>query len=173
MTVRRGYSLIETLVAIALITTTFSTIVVTLDGMFRASRGVRGEAESQLDLERFAARFRGDAHEALSVESKQEGGESGAGTLAFALADGRTARYTIEPGGVGRVLSGGEKAEHRDTYRLPRYVAATWRLQTDRPRPIVSLVLTPKPGTGKSGPTAYQVSRVDASVGLLRSKHKK
>jgi type II secretory pathway component PulJ len=167
MTGRRGYSLVETLVAIALVTAAFGTVIVTLEGMFRSSRQVRSEAEAQLDLERFAARFRADAHEASSVEAERAGEEGETAALVLVLPEGRAVRYAIEPAGVRRVLSRGETVEHRDTYRLPRSSAAGWRVQKDRLRPRVSLVLEPRPGGTKSGATAYQVLRIDATVGLL------
>lgn len=172
MTGRRGYTLVETLVAIALIAAAFTTVVVTLDGMFRSSRQVRSEAEGHLGLQRFAAAFRADAHEAVSVETEAADGRDAA-VVVLGLSADRTVRYVIEPASVRRVLSRGGTVEHRDAYVLPRSCTAGWRVQNDRAKVTVSLMLEPTAGATKRRPAAYQVRRIDATVGLLHLNHER
>ena len=184
---RRGHSLVECLMAISLMTVAFGTVIVALEGMFRASRQVRNEAEMQLELVRFAAQFRADVHQALAVEADGLDDPGATATaILLPLPEGRTVRYTLGPGRVERVLSRGDAVEHRETYRLPRSWSPGWQVQTDRSRPVVSLVLEPTSARAKgdspifaarklgqspaNGATIFQVRRIDATVGLLRPR---
>lgn len=166
---RSGYSLIECLVAISLIATTFTLVATSLHGMYRSSQSVRQDVEMETEWFRFAGQFRADAHQALSfaLEEKSEP-EVAASALSLAWPDGRNVRYALRPQHIERVVLRGDEVVHRETYRLPAPAIPHWQINRDRLSPIVSLVLAPKPMSAKS---VYFVSgemRVDAALGLIQ-----
>ena len=70
---RRGYSLIECLVTIALIGTAMTTVAVSMSGMQLACQRVREETIAEMELQRLAVQLRADAHEALSAQLGKRG----------------------------------------------------------------------------------------------------
>ena len=174
MRTRRGSSLFECLIAIGLIGATFSTVAVAMSGMYRTHRRVRGEAGRELELERFAAQLRADAHQALSVEEETVADPNAADPnaavkiLSLTLPGGRSVHYTLQERRVERVLRRGDELLHRETYRLPGAFIARWGVARDRSWPMVSLMLEPGPA-GPDSPLGFQAMRIDAAVGLLRS----
>ncbi|NLX97823.1 MAG: hypothetical protein GXY83_16795 [Rhodopirellula sp.] len=169
MRARRGYSLIETLAAMTLVTTTFTAVAVSLHQMYRSTRSVQDELSMELELGRFAIQFRADAHQALSVEMEDSvKTKTDSQTLSLVLPDERTVHYVLQPRRIDRTVRRGAEARHRETYRLPRWFAPRWQLEPERPPAIVSLLLAPRPAVSGSPPVV--AVRVDAAVGLLRSQ---
>ncbi len=169
MRTRQGHTLIECMVAIVLLGATLATVSVAISGVYRCRQRVGEESATELDLQRFAAQLRADAHRAVSVkkEKPDDSGEA-VNTLLLTLTDGRSVEYTVEGRYVERVLRQGDRSRHRETYRLAKAFAAHWQVQRDRPSPLVSLMLDPATG-GANGPLGIQTIRIDAAVGLLRS----
>jgi type II secretory pathway pseudopilin PulG len=168
MKTRRGHSLVECVIAIGLIGATFTTVAVAMSGMYRTSRRVCRAAGTELDLERFAAQLRGDAHQSLSVKEDIVTSPSGdAKTLSLTLTSERSVYYTLREGHVERVLRRGDALQHRETYRLSGAFTARWFVDRDRARPMVSLILEAG-AAGASSPLGFQAMRIDAAVGLLR-----
>ena len=167
MTARRGYSLIETLAAMALVSVAFTTTGVALHGMFRTAQRMQDGLELQRTWERFAVRFRADVHEALSAQEGPGERQAHSKPLSLVLPGNATARYTLQPGRIDRVFRRGGEVRHRDTYRLAKGVVPRWHLQGERRIAIASLILDPQPA-GTASPPALPILRVDAAVGLLR-----
>ena len=142
-------------------------VALTLHATRQANRRVRNEADSQLELGRFAAQWRGDAHEARSakLENPKEAGARPA-VLSLALADDRTAEYTLQAECIERVLRRGQAVLHRETYRLPGFSTGRWLLRAGERSPLVSLVLESE--AGQIGREAVALPyRVDAAVHLF------
>ena len=165
---RQGYSLVECLVAIGLISATLSTVAVATSGMYRCCQRVRGESVTELELERLAAGLRADAHQALSVKlDGHTDTEEAVDTLVLTLADERSVQYTLRAQRVERVLHYGDEVRHRETYRLPASFTARWEIERNRLLPMASLLLDPGP-VGSNSPLGFQAMRIDAAVGLLQ-----
>jgi prepilin-type N-terminal cleavage/methylation domain-containing protein len=165
---RDGFTLIECLVVIALVGTTMGTVALTLHATRRADRHIRDEAFFAQQLGRLATQLRRDAHEARSatVEDLKEP-KSPSAVLSLVLPEGRTARYTLRPPRIERVLEQGSNVLQRETYQLRESSAGRWQLHADRRLPLVSLVIEP----GSTGPGPQPVAgtyRVDAVVDLFR-----
>jgi len=168
MTRRRGYSLVECLVAIALIAATFTAVAVATSGMYRACQRVGQESAVELELARLAAQLRADAHQAASVKLEVPADSSATpSTLSLVEDGGRSIDYKLRGGQVERVVRQRDTVGHRDGYRLPGTFAARWQVERDRPLALVSLILDPGP-LGTSGTLGFEAFRVDAAVGLLR-----
>lgn len=162
MRTRGGFNLVECLIAISLMAVVFSTIAVAMSGLRSGSRHIRQQSEIELDLERFSLQLRADAHLALSVDLEDPD------ALLLTMNDEHSVRYTLQARSVERVLRQGDQPRHRETYRLPPSFTAHWRVDADRPLPMVSLRLDPG-GVGSSGPRGFQAIHIDAAVGLLHT----
>ena len=151
---RRGYTLIECLVAITLLGSLLGTVTLTLTVMYRAERTMRDALDQQRSLEQFTARFRSDAHQASSASvSKPAEANGPARELVLECATDQMITYTLRPQAVERVVRRGESTVHRETYGLTA-ASARWEVREQK-TPIVSLLL--------DGQT-----RIDAVVHLLR-----
>lgn len=164
---RSGYSLVECLVAIALIGATMTTVAVAMSGMQRASQRVRGEIASEMELQRFAVQLRADTHAALSaVEETEENGGAAARSIRLALSDEKSVQYSLEAGCIQRVQRRGDELLHRETYRLPEMYSAHWELEKNGSASMVSLKLEPEP-VELSGRMGDRPLQINAAVGLL------
>ncbi len=167
---RRGYSLIECLVAMGLAATTFTLVATSLYGMYRSSHLVREDVDLQRQWGRFAEQFRADTHEAMSIEIAKDKPENSARTLTLALPEGHTVRYTLQPKRIERVLCEGDNVRHRETYRMPPRSTSRWSEQTERTLPMISLVVVREPATAGAASPLGRTMRIDAALGLLRSR---
>lgn len=163
MRIRCGYSLVECLVAIALATTAITTVAVTMSGMHRAYRQVREQTLSEMELNRFAAQLRADAHRALSANLEEE--ENTAAQLI--LSNEETVRYTLQEGRIQRDQKRNDKLVHHESYALPDACTARWEIVKDESTPMLSLRLEPGP-LQQSGPPSGQSQQINAAVGLLK-----
>lgn len=162
---RRGYTLVETLVAVTLLGSLLGTVTLTLSVMYRADRNLRDCMEQERTLEQFTVRLRLDAHQALSA-SVNKPAQAGAPTQELLLKStgDQTIRYTLRPRDVERVVRRGESMVHRETYGLAA-TGAGWGLGDDRKPAMVSVSFRqPAPGGGQ--PAADTV-RIDAVVHLV------
>ena len=167
MRTRRGHTLVECLITIGLIGAVMTTVAVAMHGMRRSCRTVRQESTVELDLGRLAAQLRTDAHRALSVkhEDSDDPNET-PDTLSFTLAADLSVKYTLRETHIERLLSAGDEIRHRETYRLPASFGADWQVQTDRPSPLVSLILEPE-SADPGSPFGFRTIQIDAAVGLF------
>ncbi len=166
---RRGYSLIECLVTIALMGTVMTTVAVSMSGMLRACQRAGDETNAEMEFQRLAAQLRADAHEALS--GQQEDGadrdqKMPASMLRLVLNDEEEVRYTLGVGAVEREHRRKKEVVHRETYRIPAGYTAGWKLETRNPLPIVSLQFEPEP-VSLGSPTGLRALEVTAVIGVL------
>ena len=107
---RGGYTLVECLIAIALIGVTMTVVAVAMSGMHRACRRVRQDAAIEMELQRFAAQFRADAHLAVSAQQEDSAeGNAPTGTLLLTLNDRESVRYTLRAQFVERQCAGNDR----------------------------------------------------------------
>lgn len=161
MSRRRGFTLIEMLLALALTAMTFTTVLVALHGVFRSETNLRAEVRNDLDLSRLAAQFRTDAHEATSVHPGEE-----ASLLVFRLAADQSAEYRLTSRRVERLQRRGSQIERQETYAFPKALKPQWQIATEGASPRASLVLEPD-ASEAPGPLAPRPVRIDAAVGLI------
>ncbi|NUQ61605.1 MAG: prepilin-type N-terminal cleavage/methylation domain-containing protein [Pirellulales bacterium] len=165
---RKGFSLIECVVAFSLIATTFAMVMAAMHGMARLNQRVREDLEKELALGRFAAQFRCDAHEALSCELEDTGKKPAAGVLRLTLSGERSVRYALGPRRIERVVRSGDRIQRRERYSLPASYVPAWKVDRERPLARASLVMEPETA-GVQSPLRFEPLRVDAAVGLLRA----
>ena len=167
MRTRRGHTLVEVLVAITLFGVTLSTIGLTLHTMARSERQVAVALDADRELERLTVQLRQDAHQATSASTADVGEQTPPqSVLSFVLPDEETVQYTLQSGRIERVLRHQQTVRHRETYRLPAAAVGRWQVQTERPVPMVSLVLD-LAQANSSMPIGAGTCRVDAAVQLF------
>ncbi len=164
---RRGFTLIESVVSIALLAVILTVVTLTLHTMYRADRRMRDELNLQSEFDRLATQLRIDTHPALAVTIAGPEDGSTAETLQLTLPGSQTVQYTLVADRVERTLRREEKTEHRESYRLPPSSGARWQVETERPMSMVSLVLEPQSTSELGGPALPYACRIDATVHLI------
>lgn len=157
-----GFSLVETLIAMALVATAMTIVAVTLTAVHHAHRTVREQTGSEMELHRLTIQLRADAHLALS--SKLEDGQNK--VLEFSLNDEETVLYTLRAGRIQRDQRRGDDIVHHETYRLPDGYTGQWQLDENGSATMASLKLDPEPGV-QSGRVGVRPEEIKAAVGLL------
>jgi prepilin-type N-terminal cleavage/methylation domain-containing protein len=115
---RRGISLIEMLVVIAVASTMVGLTVTTIHRLLGAEREATRAARYSASVARLARHFRDDLHAARAVEwPAVEAGKPAA--LVAALEGQRRIRYEVEAHRVTRLETDGAGEMHRDAYYFP------------------------------------------------------
>lgn len=107
----RGYTLVEMLVVIFLMSTVMPLAAVAIHRMWRMEQQGRRSSEEQLQVARVAQLFRRDSHAA-------QRGDVSEGTLRLEIDDGSRIEYRPRSGALDRVVVRDGKTVHRDTFRL-------------------------------------------------------
>jgi type II secretory pathway pseudopilin PulG len=164
---RRGFSLVECVVANGLIAVAFTTVAVATGGIRRALARLRADVEIELGIERLAIQLRADAHEALAADLPAPVEQSApAGSLRLTLHGQRRIDYSIRAERIERVVRQQGTVAHRETYRLPGSPAVCWTLSSGAAAPIVALQVAPAPPGGADSIARGGVE-IQAAVGLL------
>ena len=166
---RRGYTLVECLVALSLLSVTLTTVALTLHTLYQADHRLRDELAYESELERFTAQLRTDAHPAVEATIDSSTVEvSAADSLELSLGADRTIQYSILPERIERTAHQADTVRHRESYRLPPSASAKWQMQEDRTPPIVTLVLELRSGDRAGEGAISSVVHIDAAVQLIR-----
>ena len=160
----RGYTLIESLVSIAVIGVVLTVTTLALHAMRRADRRLRDDLNHQREFDRLAIQLRCDAHLALTVTTVDDEDGSASRTLELTLPGSPVVRYTLVADGVERTLRRGESPEHREVFRLPSLSDARWRVDMERSIRMVSLIVEPQLMSELGGPMLPYEYRIDAAV---------
>ena len=166
---RRGYTLVECLVAITLLGSLLGTVTLTLNVMYRADRKMRDALDQQRSLEQFTARFRSDAHQASSASvSKPAEAKAPARELVLKLSGDETIQYTLVPQHAERVVRRGQTVVHRETYGL-NAAATGWQIRDARKPTVVSVSFDRQAARGGDGLPPRDAVRIDTVVDLVRA----
>ena len=158
---RRGYTLVEVLLAVTLSSIALATVGVMLHGVFRVQRSMSDHAQFIDHLSRLAEQFRNDVHQAKSVEPAGQ-------VCVVSLSDGKRIEYRIETDGVSRTVRNGDQVLQRDTHFLPVDFTGQWKLDPAgaETKPIAALLIGLVPRDDPESSDDLRQFRVDAVVGL-------
>lgn len=155
---RRGYTLMEMLVVIALGTVLLGVAVGVLHLLMRTQHSGRESVYQTETVARLAEQFRSDARAALRPIAAE--GEP-KDRWRFALAADRTVTYRLRPGEIERREQIAAKQVRQESYTLPRNYLAEITVRTDATPAMASLVLAP---SGLASPAGREI-RIDAALG--------
>ena len=161
MTDRRGFSLLEMLVAVTVGSVLMGIGVAILTLLLRLDRTGREHAHRAVVLGRLAEQFRDDVHAALRP---MPAGTDHRAPWRLDLGPDRTVSYRITPESVERDETAPGKPVRHESYPLPEGCAARVSLSADRTAQVASLIVAP---AGTPSPTSHQL-RVDAVLGRDR-----
>ena len=147
--VRRGYSLIEMLFVITVLSIMMGMTAMMIHGLMRISKASQSRLTETETLDRLGRQFRRDAHAATTAVSKPDVIEFQGpdGTVTYGRAGGKLSRAEQAPGGSMRT----------DFFRLPLRGARRFEAAERDGQRWVALIFGPK--------TEVRTARIDALVG--------
>jgi prepilin-type N-terminal cleavage/methylation domain-containing protein len=128
---RRGASLIELMVVIAILTVIFGLVGVLFHRLFQAEQLSARTTVTEITTMRLADQFRRDIHAAQFVERPEATGESLPTLELKSSGDAPTIRYTGGLNKLQRDVMQGQKSVAHETYRLPSCSITFPKSQTD------------------------------------------
>jgi type II secretory pathway component PulJ len=137
---RRGYLLIEMLVAVTAASLVLGLSVGALALLFRLERTGREHVHHAASLGRLAEQFRNDVHAAIPQALDKTPGKDG---WRFAIAPDRAVRYSITPESVEREETAAGKTVGRESYAIPSNTTARFDAASDGNTKIVRLIVSP------------------------------
>ena len=158
---RRGNSLIEMMVVVALLGVMISATGVCLHGVYRVDQQTRQAVAHASAVDRLLLQFRADAHAAVRASVQQGEGESPP-AIVFAELDGRKTEYRQQRNHIIRTVTRSGKLVHGEGYLLRRGSVAAWRVEGQSPA-VASLDITPAATPGSSA----RQEHCEAIVGLV------
>ena len=154
---RRGYTLIESLVVIVLTSTTLTVVTVTMHTLHRAEHRLREDLQSQRALEQLAFRLRQDSHGAASA-AIGEVTEARSRSLTLVTPDEQRIEYSSAGTGIERVVRRGETISHRDRFLLAAAADSFWTIDTRFERPVI-VFHWPRPAANRPSADATNSTR--------------
>ena len=147
---KTGFTLVELIAALALVSTILTVVAVALGGLARADRSARLRIDQQRRFQQFVVQLRTDLHTASSVEMVESDmpATSGGGptisatSLLLTCNDGRSFRYQATEQGVERSLIRNEQPPHREAFTWGKTSSLRWTIETEHEVPMVVLELT-------------------------------
>ena len=145
--VRRGFSLIEVVAAMSVVTAILSATVVLMHFVLQMGSEARQQTHAVATVGRLAGQFRRDAHQARGqpvVAANHRAAE-------FHLPGGRVVAWRVDqPGGVTRTEQAAAAPSREDSFALPKGTVAEFELQSQRAARIVSLRIDSSAAGGPS-----------------------
>jgi hypothetical protein len=147
---RRGFSLVELLVAIGGVAITLGICITLLHSLLRLDRAARGHLAETSAVGRLARQFRQDVRAATRSNAKPD-----AAGLELAMPDEGIVEYEARPGSLLRVERKGDQIVRREAFRVHRGGTPRFATEGENDDLRVSLVLasleeSPSPGSGPS-----------------------
>lgn len=139
---RRGTSLLEITVAIALLAVFISASGALLTTLFRMQRSMSAALQEQTIRARLGVQLRADAHAAASATCDDEQ------SCELAQAAGKTIRYRVAEKAIHREVRNGDVVEHREEYSLTHSRAA-FSVDSSLELPLLQLRVEPVSNPGK------------------------
>lgn len=133
---RHGYTLVEIIVALAVISGVLASATWVLHRMHRAERQVRDRTAESLSVQQLSDRLREDAHASQGAEL--EAGDPARRRLVLTQIDNRRVSYFATDSAIVREVRVGEILKHRDHFPLAAQ-SATWEIDASGDRPLVTL----------------------------------
>lgn len=160
---RSGYSLIEMLIVISVISIVLATVAVALHTLVNVNRQIRDELPNSAMFTRLALQVRGDAHQALQFAADVR--TDGTSLARFTLRDESVALYETKPAVFVRRLMRGEQQVHQEVFRIGRETSYRWSTR-DEPRTIVTLSVRRRSGKFADAAGGEFTETIDAALGL-------
>lgn len=165
---RKGFSLVEVLVAIAVASLMLATAVGLLYALIEMDRTSREHLRLRTAAARLADRFRRDVHAAVRLTGPPAAAEDGAEAAVaweLELPPDRAVEYRLEEDSLLRTERAEGEAVKREWFGLPPHAAASIRISAGQSPPIVSLRIAPD-GQSPAEPPAWRPVRIDAALAL-------
>jgi len=164
--IRRGFTLVEMLAVMAVFSVTLSTIVLTLHALQKAGDRAHSNVSAGVELDRFTAQFRTDAHAARTFTvSPTEPANSAAHVLALTLPNEQIVEYQLSADQILRRVRSGDVDQHRESYRVQPLLEQGWTVTANTSSPLVTINLQPAKDRGNH-PRGLAPLSVHAAVGL-------
>ncbi len=158
---RAGYTLINTIVVIGLLSILLAAVALALHGMYRLDESVRGDFDVLRSGSRLSMILRQDAHVAESVEV-QSGKNA---TLTLHLSQNVDVAYTMTETSIERTKRENDEVVHRDAFSFGDDLVVDVSVeQTDRTS-MVTLNAT-RPSDVDSTLSAKPLLSIECAVGL-------
>lgn len=164
---RDGYTLIETLVVIAILGVTLTIVALSMHALHRAEKRLRGELQDQLVIERLGAQLRTDAHQAIAVTTKNVAEDPQARVLTISLSKDDSIEYSLGTSGIERTVKRGSEVEHREHFHVAAAPGNSWIVDAARQHPLVALHLIHH-RTNDASNAEHDVTVIQAAVGISR-----
>jgi type II secretory pathway pseudopilin PulG len=147
---RRGWTLIEMLIYISIATFLLPLAFVTLAKAMRAAERVREQSQSAGSLQRLAAQFRDDVHDATAATLAQGGKE-----LVLTISAEHSVRYKATAAAFQRTVKAGDVTQASDTFLLPNLLPGGLEVRSDPAVAALLLRVAPddQPQAGAGGRT--------------------
>lgn len=162
---RPGFTLIEMLVAMSVITVALTAVALTLHSLYGVDRRLRDGMAAEANLERLTLALRADVHSAVEAQlaADDSGRES---ALVLSLPADRSVTYTFRPHGIER-LAIREGRESREAYRVDSSAAA-WEIAAEKTPARVTLRFPPADISRRTSNLRREIAVV-ATVGPIRA----
>jgi prepilin-type N-terminal cleavage/methylation domain-containing protein len=121
---RGGFTLVEMLIVIGLMSTVFAAVALTLHSLLRVNNHIREELPNSASLLRLSLQVRNDAHSATSFAT--ETAPAGGQLARFQLGSDAFVTYQATNGGIVRRASRGQQQVHQELFRLNGKSNAEW-----------------------------------------------
>lgn len=157
---RRGYSLIEVLTVIGVMTVLLTLCAGMLKLLLNLDHAGRDALAVAADAERLGRAFRLDAHRATTPADRDADGRR----VAWGLPDGERVEYAAGPDGIRREVRRDNRSPRRESFQLPPRAAARFDASDEAGRPFLTLTVH-RPATHRQ---AAVDERVVAEVGRDR-----
>jgi prepilin-type N-terminal cleavage/methylation domain-containing protein len=158
---RRGFTLLEMVVAISVSTVLMGIAVTTLIALLRNQNTGREHLQYCRSIERLAEQFRRDVHGAEKISA---GEKEGIMEIPAASAEGATIRYQCFAGQIERTESKGGKIVSRESYILAPATEAALQVKSPPEGSVASIVISPRAQAG--GAFCACAVRIESVVGL-------
>jgi prepilin-type N-terminal cleavage/methylation domain-containing protein len=155
---RRGITLLEMAVAIALVGILMAGTAVLLTTGFQTNSQIRRDVNQQQALARLNQRFRADAHAARTCDV--------AAGCQFTLPDGQLIQYSWLAPRIEREVRRAGEVVHRDAFELPAAAGITFAADRAGSRQLAHLQIESTAETATRFDTVVRPARIEAVVDL-------
>ena len=162
-----GYSLIEVLLAVTIISIVLTAVAVSMQTMYRADRQLKDNAAYGQVVPRLSLQLRTDVHaasEAVVVNAPR----AAAGVVLTLATSGELIEYQSEAGRVIRTRRRDQEELGREVFSLGKDATLQWRT-VEAPTPMVELEIVRAMGKIDAA-DSRQVDRVVAAIGIRQPR---